>query len=276
MRKIDTVADRALPGRYSIKQSAQAEIAPTLTGSYALRGGRPSLSKGIEMENTNTTSTQQPVAESSRNAAGQLKKSLQDLMSYIERDLENNSPEWSAHDVPEYVKAKAMLQGWPDPDTEETNTIAVDPAILATLVSCAQAHIEDIETGIEEGLYVEAENADLQSKKDAVEAVSLLLQPHAQLLRGEPPQELTQDACGPGAPMECPPGGYFIMYGYEKTADHCGTLTDARKRGQELCDEDPLPGTWSIHDANGDFVEDIKRSDGKTLEDQIKVFGLDC
>lgn len=43
MRKIDTVADRALPGRYSIKQSAQAEITPTLTGSYALRGGRPSL-----------------------------------------------------------------------------------------------------------------------------------------------------------------------------------------------------------------------------------------
>ena len=206
----------------------------------------------------------------------QLKKALLDLMSSIERDLENNSPEWTPQDIPEYVQAKALLQGWPDHDAQAANAIAVDPAMLATLTSCAQAHIEDIETGIEEGLYVEAENTDLQSKKDAVEAVSLLLQPHAQLLRGEPTQELTQDASGPGAPMECPPGGYFIMYGYEKTADHCGTLSEARKRGQELCDEDPLPGTWSIHDANGDFVEDIKRSDGKTLEDQIKVFGLHC
>jgi hypothetical protein len=75
-----------------------------------------------------------------------------------------------------------------------------------------------------------------------------------------------------GTPAESPPGGYFIMYGYEKTADHRSTLTEARACGQKLCDEDPLPSTWSIHDAEGDFVEDITRSDGKTLEQLIKDF----
>lgn len=63
------------------------------------------------------------------------------------------------------------------------------------------------------------------------------------------------------------------MYGYEKSADHRATLADARIRGQQLCDDDPLPNSWSIHDAQGVFVEDIKRSDGKSLEELIKCFG---
>lgn len=62
------------------------------------------------------------------------------------------------------------------------------------------------------------------------------------------------------------------MYDYEKTADHRSTLTEARAFGQKLCDEEPLPSTWSIHDAHGDFVEDITRSDGRTLEQLIKDF----
>lgn len=74
------------------------------------------------------------------------------------------------------------------------------------------------------------------------------------------------------APSEAPPGGYFIMYNFEKTADHRATLSQARARGQELCDSDPLPATWSIHDENGDLVEEIKRSDGKSLGDLIKGF----
>lgn len=73
-------------------------------------------------------------------------------------------------------------------------------------------------------------------------------------------------------PAECPPGGYFIMINHEQTADHCATLTEARQRGKELCDAEPLPSTWSIADADGEFVEEIKRSDGKTLEVQIMEF----
>jgi hypothetical protein len=38
-----------------------------------------------------------------------LRSSLLALMQYIERDLENNSPEWKPEDVPEYANAKALL-----------------------------------------------------------------------------------------------------------------------------------------------------------------------
>ncbi|WP_291517416.1 hypothetical protein [Acidovorax sp.] len=77
---------------------------------------------------------------------------------------------------------------------------------------------------------------------------------------------------GLSEPPESPPGGYFIMVDYEKSADHRDTLTDARARGQELCDTEPLPSTWSISDADGNFVEEIRRTDGKSLEDLIKAF----
>lgn len=83
---------------------------------------------------------------------------------------------------------------------------------------------------------------------------------------------LQQPGQSPGPVAEAPPGGYFVMYGYESSADHCATFTEARARGQVLCDEDPLPGPWSIHDAEGNFVEDIKRSDGRSLSDQIRDF----
>ena len=67
-------------------------------------------------------------------------------------------------------------------------------------------------------------------------------------------------------------GEFFIMYGYEKTVDSRPTLVEARTRGQQLCDEDPHPTTWSIHDAQGEFLEDIKRSDGKTLDGLMRDF----
>lgn len=157
-------------------------------------------------------------------------------------------------------------------ELEPSKAVVVDRSILATLVSSAQAHVEDIETGIEDALYVEAENADLPSKKAAVESAALLLQSHPQSQGADATQQIQKVESGPSAPPECPPGGYLIMYGYEKSADHRDTLTEARKRGQELCDEDPLTSSWSIHDAAGEFVEDIKRSDGKCLEDLIKAF----
>lgn len=63
------------------------------------------------------------------------------------------------------------------------------------------------------------------------------------------------------------------MCDYDTTADHCNSLSEARARGQELCDAEPLPSTWTIQDADGEIVEEIKRSDGKTLENLIKDFG---
>lgn len=159
-------------------------------------------------------------------------------------------------------------------ETEMTETVIINKSILATLVSCAQSHIEDIESGIEDALYVRADNADLPSKKAAMQAASHLLLSPAQPRGGDTSQETAAAVVSStSAPPECPPGGYFIMYGYEKSADHRNTLTEARKRGQELCDEDPLPTSWSIHDEQGTLVEEIKRSDGKSLEDLIKAFG---
>ena len=128
-------------------------------------------------------------------------------------------------------------------------TISINRQTLAILIACAASHIEDVETGIDEGLYEKSENTDLADKKEALAAAQALI---------EPP--------------ECPPGGYDIMINFEQTADHCDTLSQARQRGQELCDAEPLPTTWSIFDAGGQFVEEIKRSDGKSLEAQIKDF----
>ncbi|ART57077.1 hypothetical protein CBP36_19410 (plasmid) [Acidovorax carolinensis] len=71
---------------------------------------------------------------------------------------------------------------------------------------------------------------------------------------------------------ECPPGGYFIMINHEQAADHRATLTEARQSAKDLCDAEPLPATWSIVDADGNFVEEVKSSDVKTLEVQIKGF----
>lgn len=57
-----------------------------------------------------------------------------------------------------------------------TDSITINKTILATLVSCAQQHVDDIETGLEEGLYLQAENTDLPEKVAAVAAAVALIQ----------------------------------------------------------------------------------------------------
>ncbi len=42
---------------------------------------------------------------------------------------------------------------------------------LSTILDCAQSHVDDIETGIEEGIYDKAENQDLGDKEKALETV---------------------------------------------------------------------------------------------------------
>lgn len=130
-------------------------------------------------------------------------------------------------------------------------TIAIDPKILATLIACTKAHIEDVESGIREGLYEASDNEDLTGKQQALACASELIDP-----------------------PEAPPGGYFIMLDHEQTVDHCDTLTQARTLGQRLCDAEPLPGAWSILDAEGKFVEEILRSDAKTLDSLVKEFAV--
>lgn len=85
------------------------------------------------------------------------------------------------------------------------------------------------------------------------------------------PREQEESSSSPDHP-EAPEGGYYIVINDEQTADHRPTLSQARQRGRELCDAEPLPSTWSIQDAHGAFIEEISRSDGKTLETLIQEF----
>lgn len=55
------------------------------------------------------------------------------------------------------------------------NQVLIDAHTLKLLTSCAQAHIEDIESGLEEGLYSEGENQDLPSKRQSLDAAQQLL-----------------------------------------------------------------------------------------------------
>lgn len=52
---------------------------------------------------------------------------------------------------------------------------AIDLNVLATLVACAASHVEDIESGVEEGLYRQADNTDLAEKRAAVDAAQQIL-----------------------------------------------------------------------------------------------------
>ncbi|ADV02160.1 hypothetical protein [Alicycliphilus denitrificans] len=55
--------------------------------------------------------------------------------------------------------------------------VAIDRNILKVLLACAEHHVEDVETGIEEGLYIKSENTDLQSKQAACAAAAQLVEP---------------------------------------------------------------------------------------------------
>lgn len=48
--------------------------------------------------------------------------------------------------------------------------VVVDLELLNLLTACAQSHVEDIESGIEDGTYKAEENKDLTMKRHAVDA----------------------------------------------------------------------------------------------------------
>ena len=67
------------------------------------------------------------------------------------------------------------------PPAAKAGTVAVDvvpvpSGVLAALIEMANAHIEDIETGLEDGTYVRSENSDLPDKQAAVKVAEQLYQ----------------------------------------------------------------------------------------------------
>lgn len=54
--------------------------------------------------------------------------------------------------------------------------------------------------------------------------------------------------------------GYYVMLDDDTTVAFAETLEEARQRGQELCDAEPLPGVFSIQDMDGNEIEQINKS----------------
>lgn len=64
---------------------------------------------------------------------------------------------------------------------------------------------------------------------------------------------------------------FYILINHEQSADTGATLEEARQKGQAKCDAEPIPATFSIYEEEN-WVEDIKRSDGRDLSQQIADF----
>lgn len=62
-----------------------------------------------------------------------------------------------------------------EPEQLQAIPAAIDVSVLTLLVACAESHVEDIESGLEEGLYLHADNADLTEKRAAVAAAQQIL-----------------------------------------------------------------------------------------------------
>lgn len=53
--------------------------------------------------------------------------------------------------------------------------VKVPVSLLATLVGLAESQVDDVESGIEEGIYDAAENADIDACRKAVDDATVLL-----------------------------------------------------------------------------------------------------
>lgn len=51
----------------------------------------------------------------------------------------------------------------------EADTVSISLHMLSQLIDMSKAHVEDIETGIEEGIYETAENLDIGEKRELVD-----------------------------------------------------------------------------------------------------------
>ncbi len=71
---------------------------------------------------------------------------------------------------------------------------------------------------------------------------------------------------------EAAAGPFYVVIDHEQTAAECSTLEAARTEGRKLADAEAIPCTFSIQDSNGQHVEDISRTDGRTLGELVQAF----
>lgn len=67
-------------------------------------------------------------------------------------------------------------------------------------------------------------------------------------------------------------GPFYVMLDFDQSVSEHATLQEARESGQRACDAEPLPCAFSIHDADGNHIEEIARSDGASLADRVAAF----
>lgn len=85
------------------------------------------------------------------------------------------------------------------------------------------------------------------------------------------PQAITELGAFAKAANEADAGPFYVMAG-EKSCAECTTMEEARSRGRELADAEPLPCTFWIADTEGDHLEDIERTDRAELPELVKRF----
>lgn len=98
--------------------------------------------------------------------------------------------------------------------------ISIDRHTLSTLLDCAATHIEDIETGIRDGYYEEADNTDLVGKKNALQAAKALM-PEESIAPGVRVQTVNGevDTDEDGALRQTEPGTWGVIASHNH-ADH--------------------------------------------------------
>lgn len=68
------------------------------------------------------------------------------------------------------------------------------------------------------------------------------------------------------------PTRYWVMIDYEQSVSDHATIEEARAAGQLSADQELLPCSFSIADDDGNTLEGIVRSDGKTLGELMTQF----
>lgn len=74
-----------------------------------------------------------------------------------------------------FIKVDHMLapaQELQESSDTSNDVIGVPQAVLASLIDMANSHIEDIDSGIEDGTYLASENTDIEDKRKAAETAN--------------------------------------------------------------------------------------------------------
>jgi hypothetical protein len=99
-------------------------------------------------------------------------------------ELADELPDWAKDDFGQDDSATA-----PPPAAQpvaSTSTVSVSTALLSSLASCARVHIEDVESGLTEGLYRREDNTDIGAKRVFLEEALKLLESHASHGKDDP------------------------------------------------------------------------------------------